>query len=73
MNALVTELRGYNHKDSVERVLGQDWPGFVDVIVAYLEYVKSVHSGVNSSIEDMLAWFYSLKEFMGYNNSSLRN
>lgn len=73
MNTLVAELRGYNHKNSVERALGQDWPGFVDVIAAYLEYVKSVHPGVNSSIEDMLAWFYNLKEFMGYNNSPLSN
>ncbi|CUS15514.1 unnamed protein product [Tuber aestivum] len=68
MITLMTELRGYNHRDSVEGVLAQDWPGFVDVIVAYLDYVKSVHSKINSSIEDMLGWFSNLKEFMGVLN-----
>ncbi|RPA92869.1 hypothetical protein L873DRAFT_1817025 [Choiromyces venosus 120613-1] len=68
MNTLMAELRNYNHKNSVERVLGQDWPGFVDVIVAYLEYVKSIESETYSTVENMLAWFHNLKEFTGVLN-----
>jgi hypothetical protein len=73
MRSLVAEIRQLpNLKPAVERVLGTEWPGFMDLISAYLGYTTSIDPAMMSDVGLMLAWFENMKKYMGYAKPRLR-
>lgn len=52
-------------KQNSERVLTDEWQGFTDLIIAYLNYVVALDPAVLWDISAMTPWYKSLKVYMG--------
>lgn len=52
-------------KPNAERVLTDEWPGFTELVVAYLNYVLALDPTVLWDIAVMTPWYKSLKAYMG--------
>lgn len=52
-------------KQNAEKVLTDEWQGFTDLVIAYLNYVVALDPTVLWDISVMIPWYKSLKVYMG--------
>lgn len=53
-------------KPTTERILGDEWPGFTELVISYLKYVAALDPAVLYDISTMGIWFKNLRVYMRY-------